>query len=96
MARALYHFHPDMNAHVLKTRRLILRPPVPSDADAIQRHVSDRRVAETTALIPHPYPEGGALDWIRRVEAARLAEDRHGGVRERRGVMHPPEEGFWG
>ena len=66
-----------MNAHVLKTRRLILRPPVPSDAEAIQRHVSERRVAETTALIPHPYPDGGALDWIRRVEVARQAGDRH-------------------
>ena len=61
----------------LKTNRLILRPPVPEDAPAIQQHVSDRRIAETTALIPHPYPEGGAMEWIRRSEVT---------LREGRGV----------
>ncbi|MCW1921125.1 GNAT family N-acetyltransferase [Luteolibacter arcticus] len=49
----------------LKTNRLVLRPPVPEDASAIQRYVGDRRIAETTALIPHPYPAGGAIEWIR-------------------------------
>lgn len=55
-----------MKRPLLKTKRLILRAPVPEDAPAIQHYVSDRRIAETTALIPHPYPVGGALEWIRR------------------------------
>jgi ribosomal-protein-alanine N-acetyltransferase len=66
-----------MKRLVLKTNRLILRSPVPEDAPAIQRYVSDRRIAETTALIPHPYPAGGALEWIRRSEVT---------LREGRGV----------
>ncbi|WP_193211505.1 GNAT family N-acetyltransferase [Luteolibacter marinus] len=53
-----------MKPMTLKTNRLILRPPVPADAGAIEGFVSDRRVAEMTALIPHPYPAGGALEWI--------------------------------
>ena len=60
-----------MNRPLLKTNRLILRPPVPEDAPAIQHHVRCRRIAETTALIPHPYPEGGALEWIRRSDETR-------------------------
>ncbi|RYD66560.1 MAG: N-acetyltransferase [Verrucomicrobiaceae bacterium] len=66
-----------MKRPILKTNRLILRPPVLEDAPAIQQYVSDRRIAETTALIPHPYPEGGALEWIRRSEIT---------LREGRGV----------
>ena len=51
----------------LKTARLILRPPVPADAGILERFLQDRRIAETTSAIPHPYPAGGALEWIRRV-----------------------------
>ena len=58
-----------MNPTTLKTKRLILRPPGPADAPALQSYLIDRRVAETTARIPHPYPEGGALEWIARVES---------------------------
>ena len=53
---------------ILKTPRLLLRPPVPADAAPLECYLSDRRIAETTAAIPHPYPRGGAMDWIRRVE----------------------------
>ena len=53
---------------VLHTERLILRPPVPDDAELSEPFVSDRRVAEMTALIPHPYPKGRALEWIRLTE----------------------------
>jgi len=51
----------------LRTARLILRPPVNADAAILERYLGDRRIAETTAAIPHPYPAGGALDWMRRV-----------------------------
>ncbi|WP_052573891.1 GNAT family N-acetyltransferase [Haloferula sp. BvORR071] len=53
---------------VLKSTRLILRPPLPEDAARIECFISDRRVAEMTALIPHPYPRGGCVDWIRLTE----------------------------
>lgn len=53
---------------VLHTDRLILRPPVPGDAETIEHFISDRRIAEMTALIPHPYPEGSCIHWIRLTE----------------------------
>lgn len=53
---------------VLKTPRLLLRPPVKEDAATLECYLSDRRIAETTAAIPHPYPRGGALDWIERTD----------------------------
>jgi RimJ/RimL family protein N-acetyltransferase len=40
---------------VLETERLILRPPRLEDAKAIATLANDRRIAENTARIPHPY-----------------------------------------
>ena len=40
---------------VLKTRRLVLRAPNPDDAEALTALINDRRIAENTARIPHPY-----------------------------------------
>jgi RimJ/RimL family protein N-acetyltransferase len=40
---------------VLETERLVLRAPHRGDVKAIMRLVNDRRVAENTARIPHPY-----------------------------------------
>jgi len=40
---------------VLKTARLTLRAPRHGDGKAIVRLLSDRRVAENTTRIPHPY-----------------------------------------
>jgi len=48
----------------LTTERLVLRPFSPSDAAAVQRLASAREIAESTLLIPHPYPEGAAAEWI--------------------------------
>jgi RimJ/RimL family protein N-acetyltransferase len=53
----------------LTTERLILRPFTPADADAVHAIVSDREIAYNTAHIPHPYPEGMALEWIERISA---------------------------
>jgi hypothetical protein len=39
----------------LKTERLLLRAPSRGDGKAIVRLVNDRRIAENTARIPHPY-----------------------------------------
>ncbi len=48
----------------LTTERLTLRPCVADDAAALQRIVSDVEIARNTLSIPHPYPEGGAVEWI--------------------------------
>ena len=40
---------------VLETERLILRAPRRGDVKAIARLAGDRRIAENTARIPHPY-----------------------------------------
>jgi RimJ/RimL family protein N-acetyltransferase len=49
---------------VLQTERLRLRPPELTDAPVIQALAGDRRIAETTLNIPHPYSEDAALMWI--------------------------------
>ena len=40
---------------VLETERLVLRAPRIEDAKAIAQLANDRRIAENTARIPHPY-----------------------------------------
>jgi len=57
---------------VLATERLTLRAPCRGDVKAIARLAGDRRIAENTARIPHPY---GLCDAERFVAAANR---RHG------------------
>ncbi|HEX3505739.1 MAG TPA: GNAT family N-acetyltransferase [Xanthobacteraceae bacterium] len=49
---------------VLETERLVLRAPRLADAKAIARLANDRRVAENTARIPHPYHLDDAEQFI--------------------------------
>lgn len=48
----------------LETPRLFLRWPKASDAVEIVRLAGDRRVAEMTAHIPHPYPSEAATKFV--------------------------------
>ncbi|MEK7952135.1 GNAT family N-acetyltransferase [Luteolibacter soli] len=49
----------------LETERLILKPPVAEDIDAIVAVANDPWIAEMT-LVPHPYLQRDALEWIAR------------------------------
>jgi ribosomal-protein-alanine N-acetyltransferase len=49
----------------LDTERLTLRPFIAYDAFDVERLAGAREVADTTLNIPHPYPHGGAAEWIR-------------------------------
>jgi RimJ/RimL family protein N-acetyltransferase len=49
---------------VLETKRLVLRAPRLEDAKAVAALANDRRIAENTARIPHPYRQSDAERWI--------------------------------
>ena len=59
-----------MSRPTLTTERLVLRPFALEDAAEVTRLVSDRRIADTTLNIPHPYDEGTAAAWIGMHEEA--------------------------
>jgi len=50
---------------VLETERLQLRKPTLADVKAIARLASDRRVAENTRRLPHPYHDDHAIEFVR-------------------------------
>lgn len=49
---------------VLETERLVLRVPRFEDARNVVAIANDRRIAEMTASLPHPYAEKDAETWI--------------------------------
>ena len=49
---------------VLETQRLVLRAPQLGDAKAVAALANDKRIAENTARIPHPYRLADAESWI--------------------------------
>jgi RimJ/RimL family protein N-acetyltransferase len=52
---------------VLATKRLVLRAPCAADAKAIASLINDRRIAENTARIPHPYGLADARAFLAQV-----------------------------
>jgi RimJ/RimL family protein N-acetyltransferase len=48
----------------LATPRLVLRPFVIADGPRVRELAGDWAIADTTAVVPHPYPEGGGEQWI--------------------------------
>jgi ribosomal-protein-alanine N-acetyltransferase len=93
----------------LRTERLILRPLTLADAPAVQLLAGDRAVADTTLLIPHPYPEGAAekfitgvtKDWADKKSAVfAITLQRTGELRGTIGLILEPkharaEMGYW-
>jgi RimJ/RimL family protein N-acetyltransferase len=55
---------------VLETERLVLRAPRLGDAKSVAVLANDRRIAENTARIPHPYKKSDAEGFITRANAA--------------------------
>ena len=89
---------------VLETKRLCLRAPRLEDAKTVVRLANDRRIAENTARIPHPYKVADAETFIGGAnkaggEAVFLVTLRDATVIGACGIMaldnQPPELGYW-
>jgi RimJ/RimL family protein N-acetyltransferase len=89
---------------VLATRRLELRAPCAADAKAIASLINDRRIAENTARIPHPYSLADAHGFLARVNRdprepcfviARADGTIIGGCGIEASSGGDPEVGYW-
>lgn len=88
---------------VLETERLILRAPRLGDAKVLAALANDKRIAENTRRIPHPYKRSDADDFITAVnvpggEIAFLITLRDGTAIGACGVAMQdgaPDVGYW-
>ena len=88
---------------VLETERLTLRRPTLADVKAIARLANDRRIAENTRRLPHPYSLDHAVEFVRAMandnrETVFLIESNHtpiGMVGVDWGTPDAPELGYW-
>ena len=88
---------------VLETERLSLRRPTLADVKAIARLANDRRIAENTRRLPHPYAPEHAVEFVRYTaneprELAFLIENNFAPI----GIVginmvepDAPELGYW-
>ena len=88
---------------VLETERLMLRRPTLADVKAIAHLADDRRIAENTRRLPHPYLQEHAIEFVRAIaenkrETVFLIENNFVPI----GMVgvdwrHPdaPELGYW-
>ena len=92
---------------ILKTERLVLRPPLPGDADRITTHIGVKAVAWNLGRAPYPYARSDADEWLDKIPegwvkdnayvfAITLPDDRIVGCV---GLDHKPgdvwEIGYW-
>jgi RimJ/RimL family protein N-acetyltransferase len=56
---------------VLQTERLRLRRPTLADVKAIAELANDRRIAENTRRLPHPYSQDHAIEFVRSAATQR-------------------------
>jgi RimJ/RimL family protein N-acetyltransferase len=89
---------------VLETERLTLRRPTLADVKAIANLANDRRIAENTRRLPHPYLQDHAVEFVRANAAAAAGESvfliEHnyspvGMVGIDRRETDAPELGYW-
>jgi RimJ/RimL family protein N-acetyltransferase len=88
---------------VLETERLTLRAPRLEDAKAVAQLANDRRIAENTARIPHPYSLVDAEKFIASVNQAEgeiaflITREKVvlGAVGIQTPEREPPEIGYW-
>ena len=88
---------------VLETERLTLRRPTLADVRAIAHLANDRRIAENTRRLPHPYQQDHAVEFVRATAAADsemvfLIEQNYspiGMVGIDRSTQDAPELGYW-
>jgi len=89
---------------VLETKRLALRAPQLEDAKTVAMLANDRRIAENTARIPHPYREADATSFIAAAnkadgDAVFLITLRDGTIAGACGIARTqddvPELGYW-
>jgi RimJ/RimL family protein N-acetyltransferase len=88
---------------VLETERLVLRRPTLADVKAIARLANDRRIAQNTSRIPHPYAVSDAETFIQFV--AQQPRDTNfvilrdgdlvGNIGIDIGKVDAPEIGYW-
>jgi RimJ/RimL family protein N-acetyltransferase len=88
---------------ILETERLVLRRPTLADVKAITHLANDRRIAENTRRLPHPYSQDHAVEFVRALangdrETVFLIENNHTPV----GMVgvdwrepETPELGYW-
>ena len=95
---------PERSLPVLETERLVLRAPRLEDATSIAALVNDRRIAENTLRIPHPYGLADAQAFLTTVnttdeEIAFLITTRDRGIVGACGIAkldgETPEIGYW-
>ena len=88
---------------VLETERLLLRRPTLADVKAIARLANDRRIAENTRRLPHPYSPDHAVEFVRTTatddrDVVFLIENNFspiGMVGVDRRQPDAPELGYW-
>jgi RimJ/RimL family protein N-acetyltransferase len=93
----------ESRACVLETERLTLRRPTLADVKSIARLANDRRIAENTRRLPHPYLQDHAVEFVRAMangcrETVFLIENNRtpigmAGIDWRTAEL--PELGYW-